>query len=413
MPSHSGPNTFGEENLVFAYDLGDTVNSYKGPPTQNFAHANVANCSTTSGWDGTSVHTQFGVSRTFGIQKDGRTTLHVMYSPNDAAGTSYPTFRLKDVNGTNVQTNGGEVFYLQFEWKSQGANYLVEGGDNYNLSTFYGNGWKAGTHMSAQDFGSVPIGNGWYRRTVKYTAANVTGQTPLMRFGSGYKRTSGGNYHLWVANVTMTSNNPPLKWLPGQSIRSATQGLIDLVGNSTIDLTNVSFDSNAQVDFDGTDDHVSVGDAAIFNFTSALTIELWTYVTSFDAGGCMFICQQNGATQGGFEFWSQTSGAIRFNSNASVNIAASPSGTFELNKWQHLVCTADGTTGKIYVNGELVATNSAGLPDNVNGDLRIGDWPLAGYRVNGSIPVVKMYNQALTAEEVAENFNGIRSRFGI
>ena len=35
MPSSAGPNTFGEENLVFAYDLGDTANSYRGEPTEN------------------------------------------------------------------------------------------------------------------------------------------------------------------------------------------------------------------------------------------------------------------------------------------------------------------------------------------------------------------------------------------
>jgi len=35
MPSSAGPNTAGESNLVFAYDLGDAVNSYKGEPTTN------------------------------------------------------------------------------------------------------------------------------------------------------------------------------------------------------------------------------------------------------------------------------------------------------------------------------------------------------------------------------------------
>ena len=35
MPSYSGPNTFGEENLVFGYDTGDAANSYKGEPTEN------------------------------------------------------------------------------------------------------------------------------------------------------------------------------------------------------------------------------------------------------------------------------------------------------------------------------------------------------------------------------------------
>ena len=36
MPTSSGPNQTGEENLVFAYDTGDLNNSYIGEPTVNF-----------------------------------------------------------------------------------------------------------------------------------------------------------------------------------------------------------------------------------------------------------------------------------------------------------------------------------------------------------------------------------------
>ena len=45
MPTHVGPNTFGEDNLVFGYDLGDVSNSYKGEPTVNL----VTNAATFNG----------------------------------------------------------------------------------------------------------------------------------------------------------------------------------------------------------------------------------------------------------------------------------------------------------------------------------------------------------------------------
>ena len=41
MPASSGPNTLGESNLVFAYDTGDTDNSYKGQPTTNLEASNI------------------------------------------------------------------------------------------------------------------------------------------------------------------------------------------------------------------------------------------------------------------------------------------------------------------------------------------------------------------------------------
>ena len=35
MPTSAGPNTTGENNIVFSYDVGDTTNSYLGEPTTN------------------------------------------------------------------------------------------------------------------------------------------------------------------------------------------------------------------------------------------------------------------------------------------------------------------------------------------------------------------------------------------
>jgi len=190
-----------------------------------------------------------------------------------------------------------------------------------------------------------------------------------------------------------------------------------LVGSITSALENgVGFSANngGTFTFDGIDDYIGVPDSSVFNFTATpgVTIELWVYVTSYSSGGSMFICQQNGSTFGGFEFWTNTSGSILFNSNASTNIVTSAVGTFELNKWKHLVCTANGTTGKIYVNGELITTNSTtNFPSNVNGDLRIGNWPASGYMVNGSIPIVRLYNGELTTAQVLQNFNAQKSRF--
>jgi hypothetical protein len=200
--------------------------------------------------------------------------------------------------------------------------------------------------------------------------------------------------------------------------RSDTASLIDLKRTTSIDVSNVSFDSNAQPDFDGTSDYISAADSSVFDFTSAVTsavtIELLVYVNSYSTGGSMFVCQQSGNTYGGFEFWSGNNGKIYFNSNQSTNIVATGIGIFELNKWKHLVCTADGATGKIYVNGELTATNSTtNFPSNVNGALRIGDWPAAGYGVNGSIPMVRIYNKILSTSEIKQNFKAYKNRFNI
>jgi hypothetical protein len=166
--------------------------------------------------------------------------------------------------------------------------------------------------------------------------------------------------------------------------------------------------------FDGTDDFVSVPDSTNWDFTTSLTIELWIYVNSYDTGGVMLIHQQSGGSAGGFEIWVNTSNIILFNKNPFVSIVTTGN-VFSRNIWQHVVCTHNGSTGIIYLNGINVGQANGALPDNVTGQLRIGGYSVVGsYELNGSISNVRIYkNKALTSSEVLQNYNAIKSRFGL
>ena len=84
-----------------------------------------------------------------------------------------------------------------------------------------------------------------------------------------------------------------------------------------------------------------------------------------------------------------------------------------INEW--ICCTvtvSSGNVAKGYYQGELEKTLS------LNGDLKnenntcligIGD----GRRFNGYIPIVKIYNKELSASEVKQNFDAMKSRFGL
>jgi hypothetical protein len=125
----------------------------------------------------------------------------------------------------------------------------------------------------------------------------------------------------------------------------------------------------------------------------------------------MFIHQQSGGGFGGFEIYSNTGGVILYNKNADASLVIG--GGFTLNSWRNVVCTSDGTTNRIYLNGSSIANSSGGLPDNVNGQLRIGSWVGGGYLLNGRMPIMRMYNQALSASEVLQNYNAQKGRFGL
>ena len=76
-------------------------------------------------------------------------------------------------------------------------------------------------------------------------------------------------------------------------------------------------------------------------------------------------------------------------------------------KWTHVVLTFDGTTRTFYING-VVPSSGSNTPTGVNvqgQNLRIGSRPDNGEYFNGQIADVRIYDTALTANQVSDIFN--------
>jgi len=159
--------------------------------------------------------------------------------------------------------------------------------------------------------------------------------------------------------------------------------------------------NNGSIVFDGVDDYVSIPD---INFTAA-TIDIWVYINAYGNFGTVFVYQSNG----GFEVWSDLSGFIRYNKNPSVGLT-SGSG-FTRNSWNNIVATSDGTVNKLYLNNINIGSTNGGIFDNTNGDIRISGYN--SYMMNGRCPMLKLYNRALSANEVLQNYNAQKARFGL
>jgi hypothetical protein len=92
--------------------------------------------------------------------------------------------------------------------------------------------------------------------------------------------------------------------------------------------------------------------------------------------------------------------------------------TVDDNVWRHFTATKTSSTISLYVNDSLVSSTSGTYTSDVdsagviprigNGVSGINNRPF-----NGNIPQVSVYNRALSAAEVSQNFNVLRSRFGI
>ena len=93
---------------------------------------------------------------------------------------------------------------------------------------------------------------------------------------------------------------------------------------------------------------------------------------------------------------------------------------FALNVWQNICAVYDGTQAgtanmKLYVNGAQVGLRDADAPD-LRPDAMpfyVGGDPIAGEYATARISQVMVYNRALTTDEITQNFNSTRFRYGL
>jgi hypothetical protein len=50
---------------------------------------------------------------------------------------------------------------------------------------------------------------------------------------------------------------------------------------------------------------------------------------------------------------------------------------------------------------------------NIDEDMRIGTFRQSGFELAGNIGQVKIFNRALSATEILQNYNATRKRFGL
>jgi len=154
--------------------------------------------------------------------------------------------------------------------------------------------------------------------------------------------------------------------------------------------------------FDGVDDYVKVPHSASLDITDEITVTVWCVVT------------------GKLDEWVGIVAKDDHSANRSWNIHESHTREFfyylnlpeggggfslevvpELGKWYFLAFTYDGNVRKGYVNGEVKHTISAsGSISSTNMPVAVGSNSAFGENFQGLIDEVRIYNRALTEEEI-------------
>jgi hypothetical protein len=210
----------------------------------------------------------------------------------------------------------------------------------------------------------------------------------------------------------------------------------DLSGNgNTGTLVNgvgYSGSNGGALTFDGVDDYGSIPSPSPLSGTKLFTFEIWVNFTSItgDFGSinkCAWLFA--GGTGSGFaqpEFGVYSANNTSFTPN-TINFGTGGGGTIgslSINvsslmsngNWYQIVLVRSASNAQtVYLNASSIGTGnvSNSFTDGQTDFGAIhGNASFDGY-LNGRISNIKIYNRALTAQEVQQNYNATRGRYGI
>jgi hypothetical protein len=383
------------DGLVFHYDTGNTVRSYLGEPTTNLLPNGVAAVHDAASGNAVTV-TDATTEKGPGWKKVTIT----------ARGSNFRTLQWTYLS---MSANVTYTFSAVFDWGNmRGKNYFIY---------FDGNGTGARTYYRPGDYTNA--GSELIDSTMpdgKFAGKILHSGTHTHSFFIGNSTTgvSGLNDYFYYKEFQAEAKSHPTQFTTGT--RSATQGLKDLAAKNTINISTVSFDSNAQMTFDGTNDYISIPDSSVMKPSTEMTVEMIVKANSTTSGwnrlfgkdpytnSWLIFLETGGTLIRALHYV----GGTEYRCNTSYSISTT--------KYTHIVFTfKTGDAIRSYFNGSagdgIVSLPAGTFQYNGTSDFLIG-YAGADY-FNGQIPVAKIYNQALTADQVQRNFNAVKSRFNI
>lgn len=183
--------------------------------------------------------------------------------------------------------------------------------------------------------------------------------------------------------------------------------------------------------FDGVDDYVDCGNNSSIQVTSAITVDCWfkagtvgnSTTAAAKSNGQVngWTVQLRGATNE-WRFWVNFGANTLGNGSNNGWYYASYPRNWNDGLWHNFVGIWDGSTKtvKLYIDSNQGTFNAGGAPsgessnfNNYNGSVVLGRETDAVNFYNGNTANFKIYNRALSASEVLQNYNAQKSRFNL
>ena len=278
--------------------------------------------------------------------------------------------------------------------------------------------WTPGAHAASHDvyfgenFASVNEGTGGTFQGNQTLSSLILG-FPGFSYPDGL--VPGTTYYWRVDEVNDVEPDSPWKgdvW----SFTTVVEGLVAYypLENDTTDISGNGLDGivvgdpefvdgavGMALNFNG-DYYVDCGGNAEFSFADAMTVSTWVNIRSVTTAWMAMVAKGENAWRLGIN--NETTG-IHYAFSGGDRDWQQANTTTELNtdEWYHVAATYDTNVGAlVYINGVLDASNANldGIDTNEM-PLLLGDNPEAtGRFFDGMLDEVKIYNRALSAEEI-------------
>lgn len=255
--------------------------------------------------------------------------------------------------------------------------------------------------------GTVTITTSWTR--VSYTATLSNALSVRVQCRLDGTPTGGNGINIWWDGLQLERGSTLNSFNPLPNINGTNWYDVSSQGNNgTLNNMPTYNSSNlGAIVLDGVDDYVTIGTTGFPFGASAGSICAWAYATSVSGFG--WIISYGTATTSQSRFLGRFDTTYYFGGYGNDITAAG----LTINTWFYMVGTYDGTNASLYINGDLVAGPTAKTWNTVANNAQIGRQTNGGEYWAGRVGLVQVYNTALTAAQVAQNFAATRGRYGI
>lgn len=365
MGAFAGPNSM-TDGLVFGLDAANTDKSWKGAPTTNLANTGA----------GVTDWTFIDLSAAVII----RSTLEPNYKyqfVSTIGGGGRMRFNLSNL--VNAET-----YNLSFKYK------ITAGGPTFTMNDWCDTSLtKTTTEYPTYTFETAFGSRATYDSTYRFMDITISDNTTV---------------EVWDFQLENRAYPTPY----AQAVRSNTESLIDMIGGNTITASSLTYNTDNTFEFNGTNDTLTLGNPVNLQLGSQLTVEA---VVRPDEDKWMYFFFKAYAQDNSLYMGRHANGSWFFGTYFDSTYNYLQFGSATVGDWFHLALTYDKENFRLYENGILkltdpwtedVMTNSYSI--HIGGDQRY--W-------SGQINTIKVYDKVLTDQEVNQNFNAIRGRFGI